>query len=154
MAIAEDTRNSVIGGVMMVLFAVGTVLIYQYSAKTRAADSYPLIAKFHKAEGVAIGTDVRLSGEVVGRVVEQSLDDQFRAVLTLEVSKKVALPTDSNASILTESLFGSEFISLQPGGDETSLKPGDKIRYTQDSLAVEDLLNMIIAQGESIKGNK
>lgn len=152
--LTEDDRNSVIGGLMMVALLAGTGLAYFHSARTSAADGYLLIAKFHKAEGVAIGTDIRLSGKVVGRIVAQSLDDQFRAVLTLEVGKDIAIPTDSNASILTEGLFGSKFISLQPGGDEKDLKPGDEIRFTQDSLAVEDLLNMIIAQGESIKGKK
>jgi phospholipid/cholesterol/gamma-HCH transport system substrate-binding protein len=151
MAVSEERRNILIGGAVVVALAVVTVLVYVNSARQKA-EGYALTARFHKAEGVSVGTDVRLAGVVIGKIVAQTLDSRFRAVLTLQIKPGVALPTDSNAAIQTDSLLGAKFVALQPGGDEKNLKPGEEIAYTQDSLAVEDLLNMIIAQAESVRG--
>jgi phospholipid/cholesterol/gamma-HCH transport system substrate-binding protein len=124
---------------------------YVSSARQKAA-GYVLLARFNKAEGVTLGTEVRLSGVVVGKIAGQALDDKFRAVLTLRLSPSVKLPTDSSAAIQTDGLLGGKYIALQPGGDETDLKPGGEISPTQDSMAVEDLLEMIIEQAESARG--
>jgi phospholipid/cholesterol/gamma-HCH transport system substrate-binding protein len=152
--VAEERRNILIGGAVMLAAVAGITGVYIDSAHKRAEAGYPLIARFHKAEGVAIGTEVRLSGVVVGQVFKQSLDDKFRAVLTLQVADSVKLPADSNAAIQTDGLLGAKFVSLQPGGDEKDLKPGEEIAYTQDSLAVNDLLDMVISQAESVRGAK
>jgi phospholipid/cholesterol/gamma-HCH transport system substrate-binding protein len=151
-AAAEERRNILIGGLVLTALMAITALVYVDSARQKAKSGYPLIARFHKAEGVALGTDVQLAGVVIGKVVAQNLDDRFRAVLTLQVADEVALPADSNAAIQTDGLLGSKFITLQPGGDDKILKPGEEITYTQDSLAVSDLLDMIIAQAQSVHG--
>jgi phospholipid/cholesterol/gamma-HCH transport system substrate-binding protein len=154
MPIAEERRNILIGGAVMLAAMAVTAAVYIDSAHQKASAGYPLLARFHKAEGVAIGTDVRLSGVVVGKIVGQTLDNQFRAVLTLQIDDQIKLPTDSDAAIETDGLLGSKFVSLQPGGDEKILKPGEEIAITQDSLAVSDLLDMIISQAESMRGAK
>jgi phospholipid/cholesterol/gamma-HCH transport system substrate-binding protein len=154
MADAEERRNIVIGGAVMLAMLAVTAAVYVDSARQKAKQGYPVVARFHKAEGVALGTDVRLSGVVVGKIVGQALDDRYRAVLTLQIEDGVKLPKDSAAAIQTDSLLGAKFVTLQPGGDEQNLKPGDEIEYTQDSLAVSDLLDMIISQAESVRGAK
>jgi len=154
MADAEERRNIIIGGVVMLAVLAGTAFVYVDTARQKAKEGYPLIARFHKAEGVALGTDVRLSGVVVGKIVAQGLDDRYRAVITMQIEKSVKLPKDSAAAIQTDNLLGAKFINLQPGGDEQNLKPGEEIEFTQDSLAVSDLLDMIISQAESVRGAK
>ena len=153
-AAAEERRNILIGGAVMLAALAGIAGVYIDSAHKKANAGYPLVARFHKAEGVAVGTEVRLSGVVVGQVLRQSLDDKFRAVLTLQVADSVKLPSDSNAAIQTDGLLGAKFVALQPGGDEKDLKPGEEITFTQDSLAVNDLLDMVISQAESVRGAK
>jgi phospholipid/cholesterol/gamma-HCH transport system substrate-binding protein len=154
MADAEERRNIVIGGTVMLAMLAVTAAVYIDSARQKAKQGYPVVARFHKAEGVALGTDVRLSGVVVGKIVGQTLDDRYRAVLTLQIEYGVKLPKDSAAAIQTDSLLGAKFVTLQPGGDEQNLKPGEEIEFTQDSLAVSDLLDMIISQAESVRGAK
>ena len=154
MADAEERRNIIIGGVVMLAVLAGTGFVYVDTARQKAKEGYPLIARFHKAEGVALGTDVRLSGVVVGKIVAQGLDDRYRAVITMQIEKSVKLPKDSAAAIQTDNLLGAKFINLQPGGDEQNLKPGEEIEFTQDSLAVSDLPDMIITQAENARGAK
>ncbi len=150
---SEERRNIWIGAAMVAAFLALIVGVHIGSAH-RSQQGYRLVARFHKAEGVSPGTEVRLYGMVVGKVAAQTLDDQFRAVLTLQLAESVALPADSDVAIKSDSLFGSKFVSLQPGGDDKNLKPGDEIANTQDSLALRDVMDMIIAQGESVRGLK
>jgi phospholipid/cholesterol/gamma-HCH transport system substrate-binding protein len=110
---------------------------------------YDLVGRFHKVDGIGIGSDVRMAGVSVGKVVAQSLDDQFRAVITMRVASNIEVPDDSAALIQTDGLLGGKFIALQPGGDEKNLTPGQELQYTQDSMQLEDLLDQIIAQGKS-----
>jgi phospholipid/cholesterol/gamma-HCH transport system substrate-binding protein len=151
---AEERRNVIVGGLVLLAAVAAMVLVNINSSRQSAKAGYPLIARFRKAEGVTIGTEVRLSGMAVGKIIDQILDDKFRAVLTLQLDRSVKLPADSNAAIQTDSLLGDKFIALQPGGDDKTLNPGQEISYTQDSLAVRDLLDMIIAQAESVHGSE
>ncbi len=150
MASTDERRNVLIGGAVMLALCAAIAIVHISSAHSKAA-GYELVARFHKAEGITVGSEVRLAGVVVGRVNSQTLDERFRAVLGLRLTPNVHLPKDSNAAVQTDGLLGAKFIALQGGGDEEILKPGDEIAYTQDSLAVEDLLALIIAQAENAR---
>ena len=56
----------------------------------------------------------------------------------------IKLPKDSAAIITSESLLGGKYLSLQPGGDETMLQPGQTITITQSSVSLEELLGKFI----------
>ena len=153
MAAQEENRNILIGAVVLLVLIAGLVAIHVNSAREKTS-GYPLLARFDKAEGVNVGSEVRLAGVSVGKVTRQTLDDNFRAVLTLQLNGDVKLPKDSNAAIQTDGLLGAKFVALQPGGDEKNLQSGEEIAYTQSSLSLQDLLDMIISQGEAARGVK
>ena len=79
------------------------------------------------------------------------LDKGFRAVISMRIDAPIGLPKDSSASIHTDGLFGSKFVVMEPGAEETVLKSGDEIRYTQDALVVSDLMELIISEGKSAR---
>lgn len=141
-------KETLIGAIVVAGLAL--VLATSYGGSGRASvQGYDLTARFNKAEGIAVGSDVRLSGVSVGKVVGQSLDNRYRAVLAMRVNADVQLPDDSAALIQTDGLLGSKFIALQPGGSEANLKPGQEFAATQDSMNVRDLLEMIIDQANA-----
>jgi phospholipid/cholesterol/gamma-HCH transport system substrate-binding protein len=113
MAAQEENRNILIGAAVLLALVAGMALIQIHSAREKTA-GYPLLARFDKAEGVGAGTEVRLAGVSVGKVTRQVLDDNFRAVLTLQLDESVKLPKDSNAAVQTDGLLGAKFIALQP----------------------------------------
>ena len=89
------------------------------------SSGYPLYAKFEHIDGLGVGADVRLAGVKVGSVTEERIDPKsFLAVVGLSVRDDMKLPKDSAAVITSESLLGGKYLSLQPGGDETILQPG------------------------------
>jgi phospholipid/cholesterol/gamma-HCH transport system substrate-binding protein len=141
-------RETLIGACVILVGAM--VLALSYGNVGRASmPGYDLSARFNKADGIGLGSDIRLSGVSVGKVVGQTLDDHFRAVVTMRMAPEIKLPTDSAALIQTDGLLGAKFIALQPGADETDLKPGDELRYIQDSMNLQELLELIVAQAEA-----
>jgi phospholipid/cholesterol/gamma-HCH transport system substrate-binding protein len=115
------------------------------SAKVGRVSGYYVIAKFDNIDGIAGGSDVKISGVKIGTVEDQYLDSEdFRATLRLSIDQGIKLPTDSSAKISSEGLLGSKYLSITPGADEEMLKNGDEIQFTQSSINFEDLLGKFI----------
>jgi len=147
------SRDTIIGAIVIAVAAVMLVLIYvKEDLAGQAAGGYVVKARFNRLDGISIGSPVRLSGVKIGTVQAETLDPEFRAITHLHISDQVPLPADSTAVIRTDGLLGSKYIDLGPGGDDTMMKDGDSILYTQDSMVIEDLLEMIIEQGKSKRG--
>jgi phospholipid/cholesterol/gamma-HCH transport system substrate-binding protein len=135
----------VLTGAVVLLVAAG-FLAYAVAHSGRTTSSgYLLYAKFDHIDGLGVGADVRLAGVKVGNVSEERIDPQsFQAVVSLSVRDDIKLPKDTGAIITSESLLGGKYLSLQPGGDETVLQPGQTITITQGSVSLEDLLGKFI----------
>lgn len=135
----------VLTGAVVLLVAAG-FLVYAVAHSGRTALSgYTLYAKFDHIDGLGIGADVRLAGVTVGSVNQERIDPKsFQAVVALSVRGDIKLPKDSAAIVTSESLLGGKYLSLQPGGDETVLQPGQTITITQSSVSIEELLGKFI----------
>ncbi|MCV6593079.1 MAG: outer membrane lipid asymmetry maintenance protein MlaD [Silicimonas sp.] len=109
-------------------------------------DSYS--ASFRTAEGIGIGTDVRIAGVKVGAILDMELDPQtFRAETTFSVQNDVTLPEDTAVVISSEGLLGGSFVEILPGGSEFNLEPGSEIEDTQGSVSIIDLLLKFVSGG-------
>ena len=98
-------------------------------------------ASFRSAEGIGVGTDVRIAGVKVGAILDMHLDPAtFRANTTLSVQSDVALPEDTAVVISSEGLLGGSFVELLPGGAVFNLEPGSEIEDTQSSVSIVQLL--------------
>lgn len=138
---AGSVAETAIGAVVLAA-AVGFVV---YAGQTRGVElgtgSYPLTARFRSAEGVSVGTDVRLAGIAVGSVTALDLDPAtYQARMTLALRDDLEIPEDSDVKISSESLLGGSFVELTPGGSEFMLAAGDEIANTQGSVSLLDLL--------------
>ena len=115
---------------------------YQSSGKSQAAGSYKLSAEFDNAEGVNVGTDVRIAGVKVGSVTGFTLNpENFQANAVMEIDPKVKLTDDATAKVTSEGLLGSKFISLEQGGSETMLADGGVISNTQGAVDIWSLIS-------------
>ncbi len=125
------------------LFIIG--LLYSGSGRD-VRTGYDVHARFQRLDGLSVGSEVRLSGIPVGRILSQELDEKFQAVVRLRIAADVQLPKDTAAAIHTDGLLGSKYIELQPGGDDAMIPPDGYILYVQNSVLVQDLLELIVAQ--------
>ncbi|WP_120502116.1 outer membrane lipid asymmetry maintenance protein MlaD [Roseovarius sp. EL26] len=138
---SENTTEVIVGGAVLAI-AIG-FLAYagQATGISAAAKEYPLAASFRSADGVDVGTDVRLAGVKVGRVTQLHLDPEtYRAETTFTVREGIEIPDDSAVSISSEGLLGGNFVEIQPGGSPFYLTAGDEIEFTQGSISLISLL--------------
>jgi phospholipid/cholesterol/gamma-HCH transport system substrate-binding protein len=134
----------VTGAVVITISAV--LLFYAYtSTKHTDQEGYKIIARFHKADGLVEGSDVKMGGIRVGSVSKMTLDPKrYDAIIELSIKPEIKLPADTSASIISESLLGGKYIDLQPGGDEEMMEPGSEIQQTQSAVILESLIGQLI----------
>lgn len=112
---------------------------------------YTVTATFQNIGGLKAGGAVKLSGVKIGRVKGIAIDPTtFEAVATLEISDRYNnIPSDSGGKILTAGLLGEQYISIDVGGAEDSLKDGSKLKFTQSALVLENLIGQFLANTAS-----
>lgn len=140
-----------------VLTAAFTFFLFSFrSANLDPVRGYHLSAKFDNSDGIAKGSDVKISGVKVGVVQNQILGvDDFRAKLDIMMDPAIQLPTDSSAKVSSEGLLGSKYVAISPGAEEEFLKDGDEIVFTQSSVNFEDLLGkFIFSAGDKASSDK
>jgi phospholipid/cholesterol/gamma-HCH transport system substrate-binding protein len=133
-------------GLIVVLVAIGFVSFAYDRTQAGAVDGgYVLKARFPNVTGISPGTDVRVSGIKVGRVVKQALDPvSFQAIVDLGLDPALKLPVDSSAAVTSEGILGGSFIALTPGGETDTLKPGDEILETSGATDLMSLVGSFI----------
>lgn len=151
---ARELREIIVGAVALgVLLAILAVFYSgQHLAARVSMQSYEIMADFNRIDGLDVGAEVRLSGVPVGTVAAVALAPNYRVRVTMRIDEGVKVPADTAAAIQTDGLFGSKFMTLDPGGDERFLSDGDVITFTQDAMVVSDLLDLIIAEGRAARG--
>lgn len=136
-------------GLFMLAGLLGLIaLALEVSGLTQISDrnSYKITAQFDNIGDLKERAPVRLSGVTVGRVTRIALDPtSLRAEVTMRiVSSLNDLPVDTSASILTEGLLGSNYISLSPGFDTQILKSGSALETTHSALILENLIGQLM----------
>lgn len=130
-----------LGGIAIVFLALKAGNLSTFSF----GKSYQVTAAFDNIGGLKERAPVKSAGVVVGRVSSVTFDDKmFQGVVTLDLDTKFQFPADSSAKILTSGLLGEQYIGLEPGGDETNMASGDKIRYTQSAVVLENLISQFL----------
>ncbi len=133
--------ETLIGAVVIAVAIVFLFFAYTSSGVGPISGGYNVTARFNRADGVNVGTDVRLSGIKVGTVSKLSLDPKsYNAVLTLALDNNVKLPDDSSVRITSDGLLGNQYLSIEPGGSMDMIKAGGQIEYTQGSVDLIGLL--------------
>jgi phospholipid/cholesterol/gamma-HCH transport system substrate-binding protein len=127
--------------VLVGLVAVLYLAIQVGSARFFGSDSYTLEARFSSASGVNPGSRVEIAGVRVGSVKDVVLDDNFFAIVTLELPNALEMDDDTIASVKTAGLIGDRFINLSPGGSGFPLEAGGMIEDTESALDIESLIS-------------
>ncbi|MEM9434972.1 MAG: outer membrane lipid asymmetry maintenance protein MlaD [Pseudomonadota bacterium] len=146
-----ENKAEVLAGAGVLVIAAG-FMAYAFGVTGVGASSgasYPLTASFRSAEGVSVGTDVRLAGVKIGTVTGLDLNPEtFRADATFTVRNSVEIPDDSAISISSEGLLGGNFVEVIPGGSPFNLEAGGEIVDTQSSVSLVTLLLKFVGGGE------
>ena len=108
-------------------------------------ETYSVSAAFENIGGLKPRAPVKSAGVVVGRVDNITFDsNRFEAIVKINIDKRYAFPKDTFANIYTAGLLGEQYIGLEAGGDEDTLKNGDKITQTQDAVVLEKMISKFL----------
>ena len=66
----------------------------------------------------------------------------------------IRIPDDSDASILTSGLLGSQYIGLQSGGSDIYLEEGSEVQFTQSAIVIENLISKYLFNQDSDSGSE
>lgn len=141
-------KHNVIETAVGALVLVAAGIFIAFAMKTADVDTssgYPVKASFVNANGLLVGSDVRIGGVKVGSVSNIALDPvSYQASVTMTIQDDVPLPEDTSATIRSESLMGGKFMALEPGGADDLLKAGGVISHTQSTPDLEQMLGQAI----------
>lgn len=142
----KQARLETIVGFIVIIIAIGFfVFAYNESNVSKSSGGYKLIANFQNIDGITAGSDVKLAGINIGRVDSVTLnDDTYYASIQLLIDDSIKIPADSSAIVSSSGLLGGRYIRINPGASDDNLVNGDKIRFTQSALNIEDLIGKLM----------
>ncbi|MBR7158152.1 MAG: MCE family protein [Alphaproteobacteria bacterium] len=148
----EENKEILFGLVLFVVCVMSFAFIANKSHAPEDADKtdkYIVEASFGRTDGLHPGDKVRIAGLNVGEVVKAELMPDFRVHLTMLLDKNYKIPDDSSITIESDSLMGAKYLEISPGGDDMEIPSGGQIYYTQDSMVLEDLIDLVINYAKS-----
>ncbi|MBT8085346.1 MAG: outer membrane lipid asymmetry maintenance protein MlaD [Woeseia sp.] len=143
----QQTRSVELGTGLFVLLGVGA--LFFLTTQTTGSDAFSgretfeVTARFENVGSLKPRAPVAMSGVTIGRVKAVRFDPQrLNAEVTFEIDKQYSsIPDDSDASVLTSGLLGSQYLGLAPGGSDMYLEDGSEIQFTQSAVVLENLIS-------------
>jgi phospholipid/cholesterol/gamma-HCH transport system substrate-binding protein len=145
---AENVTETIVGAVVLAVAGGFFAFMVNSTGAAQPNGSMELNASFRSAQGVSVGTDVRMAGVKIGTVTALALDPKnYRAVAHFTVPDGLDLATDSQVLISSEGLLGGNFVEIIPGGADQVLTDGGEIEDTQGAISIVSLMLKFAAGG-------
>jgi phospholipid/cholesterol/gamma-HCH transport system substrate-binding protein len=139
----NDAVETLIGAAVIIIAVAFVVFTYRSTGQT--VGGYELIANMNRVDGVAVGTDVKLSGVKVGSVKALTLNPlNYLVAVHMAVQPGVKIPDDSSAMITQSGLLGGSYVAIAPGGSDKMLPPGGVFHNAQGALDMMGLINKFV----------
>jgi phospholipid/cholesterol/gamma-HCH transport system substrate-binding protein len=146
----RQTRAVELGTGLFVLLGIGA--LFFLTTQTTGGDDfnadevYTVEARFQNVGSLKRRAPVSMAGVTIGRVTDVEFDPvALEAVVTFVIDNRFdQIPDDSDASVLTAGLLGSQYIGLQPGGSDIYLEEGSEILFTQSAVVLENLIGKFL----------
>lgn len=151
----QQTRTVEIGTGLFVLLGMGALFFLTTKSTGgddfSASDTYQVSARFGNVGSLRARAPVSMSGVTIGRVTRIEFDPQsLEAVVTMVIDSRYdQIPEDSDASVLTAGLLGSQYVGLQAGGSDLFLEDGSEIYVTQSAIVLENLIGKFLVRSGS-----
>jgi phospholipid/cholesterol/gamma-HCH transport system substrate-binding protein len=151
----RQTRSVEIGTGLFVL--LGMSALFFLTTQTTGGDDfkaesvYTVEARFENVGSLRERAPVTMSGVTIGRVTDVAFDPvSLEAVVQFVIDSDFdQIPDDSDASILTSGILGSQYIGLQAGGSDLYLEEGSEILFTQSAIILENLIGKFLVNAGS-----
>ncbi len=146
----RQTRSVEIGTGLFVLLGMSALFFLTTQTTGRddfqAKSVYMVEARFENVGSLRERAPVTISGVTIGRVTSVAFDAvTLEAIVEFVIDSKYnQIPDDTDASILTSGILGSQYIGLQAGGSDMYLEEGSEILFTQSAIVLENLIGKFL----------
>ncbi len=140
----KNSFEILVGFLVVLLSCVFLIVVSKTTNKQNMKNSYELKAVFNNIEGINSGSDIKISGVKVGLVSNVSLNEDYKAELTLKLPKDLQIPVDSIFKISTSGLIGGKFINIKIGADEMYFENNEMVEFTESTIDLEDLISNFV----------
>ena len=151
----QQTRSVELSAGLFALLGIGALFFLTTKATGgndfSSVETYTVEARFDNVGSLKKRAPVSMSGVTIGRVSSVEFDPQtLEAVVLFEIDSRYdQIPEDSDASILTAGLLGSQYIGLQAGGSDLYLEDGSEVFFTQSAIVLENLIGKFLLNAGS-----
>lgn len=151
----QQTRATEVGTGLFTLLGIGALLFLVTQTTGRSdfneSEVYEVTARFQNVGSLKPRAPVSMAGVTIGRVTEIEFDPvMLDAVVTMVIENRYdQIPDDTDASILTAGLLGSQYVGLQPGGSDIYLAEGDEVLFTQSAVVLENLIGKFLVNRDT-----
>ena len=155
----QQTRSVELSAGLFALLGIGALFFLTTKATGgndfSSVETYTVEARFDNVGSLKKRAPVSMSGVTIGRVSSVDFDPStLEAVVLFEIDSQYdQIPEDSDASILTAGLLGSQYIGLQAGGSDLYLEEGSEIFFTQSAIVLENLIGKFLLNAGSEDSN-
>ena len=138
----SDIFEFIVGlGVILIAGWFILAVVSKSEKLTNVGETTKYIASFNDVSGISVGSNIKLAGVTVGKVLELKLDEiNYTAEMVLGINRKIKIPNDSEIIITSEGLLGGNYVSISPGGSDIFLKANENFSFTQSSLSINNLI--------------
>ncbi len=136
------SHETVVGIFVIIgLLCVGYMTVKLGNVSLFGDDSYSLYARFNSVSGLKVSNPVEMLGMEIGRVAGFKMDQEDQvAVVELKIKRDIKIYEDAIASIKTAGLIGDKYVSIDAGGSDELLKPGEFITETESPIDLGELI--------------
>lgn len=151
----QQTRSVEVGTGLFVLLGMGALFFLTTQTTGgddfKAEETFTVEARFENIGSLRNRAPVAMSGVTIGRVTDVRFDPvTLEAVVSFVIDSQFdQIPDDSDASILTSGILGSQYIGLQAGGSDTYLENGSEMMFTQSAIVLENLIGKFLVNAGS-----
>jgi phospholipid/cholesterol/gamma-HCH transport system substrate-binding protein len=151
----QQTRTMELGTGLFALLGIGALFFLTTqttgSDDFNVDDTFEVSARFENVGSLKPRAPVSISGVTIGRVTGITFDSEsLEAEVTFVIDSRYdQIPDDSDASILTAGLLGSQYIGLTAGGSPLFLEDGSEILFTQSAIVLENIIGKFLIGGTS-----
>jgi phospholipid/cholesterol/gamma-HCH transport system substrate-binding protein len=131
---------------IFVLIALGILTFFlintgDWNIFGQQQDSYTIVSRFTNAVGLKKGAGVSLSGVRIGEVTDIRLDGH-KALVEMEISEGIRVPSDSLARISSVGLLGQSAVEIIPGASPVGAKQTGEIA-SSDPVTIDQLVAVL-----------
>lgn len=153
---------------LVILLIVGVMAKINVDFAAPWAQTHTLVMRVTDADGIAVSSDVRIAGRLVGQVTGVRSRGAYSEVTLHIDSSEWPLPADSTASIRLATLLGQKYVEIEPGhsrrtfADDAVVPVGqtqpvvdfDQILDTFDKPTRDALTNLIRTAGTAVRNQE